>query len=471
MKAKAECTIIHFENTYASGQKKRPRGPRPVKMAELTSQLTPLLHPRIDLNTQATAYYLGCHLQPLTNSSCISQSVSDDLMPIWKSKAESSMLNLAVSSLALAVFSRTQRHQPAAIEASMNYQKLLQIAHVAFLSLDEGNIDTCLLAIFLMGRYEDVIYQPSESHPKAPLAKTLRSFSHHDGGLAILKLWRENLSHGHPATNVIKHTRRGMIRSALLRNLAVPEWMVEGSHFGECGLELRYDRIVVRIANFRKRLSSLLENIATSQQQSNDVIPTAEKLNNEAQDIDEALEDWKANFPSIWSYQKHNLSDPHPWPMRDFYSPTVYSYSDPAYAAVWIHYYAMRMLVNNTRLETLRLNRPGSPVSWEQQLKCLYHMRLMANDLASSIPYCLQRFKVSDTRNSNARSDTVMLNLDEDIKPYMANLAVWPLSIASSLGGLEGKQRSWFRSELARLGRIIGVSVIECAETTQWLEL
>lgn len=382
------------------------------------------------------------------------------------------MVDLAISSMALAVYSRTQRHPPAATDASIKYQQLLRIAQVTIPTLDERNIDDCLLAIFLMSRYEDVIHRPSSLNSKTPFAMPLRSFSHHDGAMAVLKIWKNRLSYSHPATDIIKQTRRGLIRSALLRNLALPEWMLKGSHFGEQGLELDYDRIIVRIANVRHQLSTLLQQEASLQTTSHGLISRAEELNKEARDIDQALEDWKAQIPSDWCHQRHTLIDPHPWPGRHFYSSIIYSFSSPAYAVFWNHYFATRMLIDSTRLRVLELSRTNSDgFAHKQQLECFSHMKVMADNLVSSVPFCLQRFKVADNPNSLFCRYSITLTTNEEIKPYMASLIVWPLTIASSLEGVDVKQKLWFKTELAHLGRIVGSGVLECAETDQWLEL
>ncbi|MCJ1226862.1 hypothetical protein MMC12_003517 [Toensbergia leucococca] len=363
-------------------------------------------------------------------------------------------------------------HRPAGIEASMQYHRLLQVAQVTIPSLNEGNIDACLLAIFFMSRYEDAVHRSSHLNLRSPLATKFQSFSHHDGALALLKIWKDRLSHSQPATNIVKHSRRGMIKSALLRNLALPEWILDGAYFGEYGLELEYDCIVVRIVHVRQRLSTLIKEMSDLQHTSQELILIAEELNEEAQEIDKALQDWAAHFPSTWCYQRHTLSTPHSWSARDFYSPIVYSYSSPAYAAVWSQYYAMSMLINSTRLRVLRISHPNSDdFAYDQRLECLSRIRIMANDLASSLPFCLQRFKVTDSPDSSSDRNSITLNTNEDIKPYVAGPVVWPLGIASSLGDVDFKLRSWFRSELARLGRLLGIRLFECAETDQWLEL
>lgn len=129
---------------------------------------------------------------------------------------------------------------------------------------------------FFISQYEDAVYRPSHLNLKTPFVTTVQSFSHHDGALAILKIWKDHLSQCQPTTDVIKHTRRSMIKSALLRNLALPEWMLEGTSFGEHGLELEDNCIVVRIANIRQRMSTLLKEKTSPQRTSQELTTTAE---------------------------------------------------------------------------------------------------------------------------------------------------------------------------------------------------
>jgi hypothetical protein len=473
MRAGHGCSVVHIENSYASGRKKRPRGPRSTPTEELAGKQNAALHPPlVDLKTQAIVYYLHYHLQTLEDVPNISKDTSDDFMSIWMSRTECPILDLAMSSMALAVFSRTQQYPPAAIEASMTYHRLLQLAQVTFSTLHDGNVDVCLLANFFMSRYEDSVHGASYLNTGTSFTTAVQSFSHHDGALAILRTWKDNLSHSQPATDVIKHTRRGLIRSALMRNLALPEWMLEGAFFGEHGLELEYDCIVVRIASVRQRLVTLLKTKTGSQRTSHEVASAAEALNQEARHIDEALQDWSGHFPGTWLRQQHTLSSPPPWPRRGFYSPIVHSYSNTAYAAVWNLYYATRMLINSTRLRVLELSHPHLRDSaHEQRLECLSHINIMSDDLASSLPFCLQRFKVTGSRNSPSHHNMITLNTTEDIKPYVSRMTVWPLTIASSLKGVDVKLKSWFRSELASIGRMVGYGVLECAESDQWLQL
>ncbi|KAF2182453.1 hypothetical protein K469DRAFT_740325 [Zopfia rhizophila CBS 207.26] len=369
-----------YRNPYPSGLEKRPRGPRSTPKIELASNPDVIL-PRSPFNLQTEAVVCPNALR----------SVLDDLLPAWTSRAECQILNLAISSIALAVFSRTQQYPPAAVEASIRYQQLLQVLQITLPSLDQGNIEACLLAIIFMSPYED---------------STLQSSPHQDGALAILKFWKEHLSPRQPATNVIKHSRRAAINSALIRNLALPEWMKEGASFGEHGLEVKYDGIITRIAT--------------------------ETLKEEARGIDRALQDGATHFPSMCCYRRHTLSNPIFWPKKHFYSPIVYSHQSLAYAAVWIPYYSTRMLINSTRLSVLQLSEANlDSFSHEQRLECLSHIKAMADDRASTLPFCLERFKITDGPGSS--NQNITLDTNENIKPYLAGLIISPLTIASSI--------------------------------------
>ena len=416
-------------------------------------------------------YYMHYQGRSLLDAQHYFKGVPDDSLPTRLTKTESPMLRLAFGSMALALFSEMKHDPRAALEASARYQQLLKVAQATIFSLDERNIDACLVAIAFMAHYENVVHRHSHSNLEAPFTMTLQSFSHSDGAFTILKFWKEKLSPSQPPTNVIKLTRRSMIKSALLRSLALPEWILEGSAFGEQGLQLEYDRLITRIINIRHRFFTLTKHGDVAQ-----LISTAKELDREAQDVDNALQDWKSHFPTSWSYQRHELPGAQSYPTRDFYRSRVYSYESPAHSAAPNQYHATRMLVNSTRLRILDLIDANSENSVSQERwDCLTNINSMGDDLASSVPFCLQRFKVIDSPTSSPSStssqELITLNTKNDVMPYVACLVIWPLTIASSLAYVDVKQRSWFKSELVRVGRLVGHKMFECAETDHWLEL
>jgi hypothetical protein len=283
--AKEASFLIHVENSYASGKSKRPRGPR--------SSLT-VLRPHFDLQTRALSYYLQYYLHALNDVPNLSRDLPE-CVSSWKiSGSKSSMVDLALSSMALAVYSRTQQHPPAAAEASSRYYRLLRvaqerIAQLANPTLDEQNIEACLLAVSLMGRYECAMRRPGDTDSKDSFT-SIQRWCHHDGAMAILKVWNDNPSHK-PGTFIVKQIRRGLIKSSILRSLPLPDWLLDGNHFGEQERELDYDRIVVRVVNLHHASTNLLQEDGLQ-------ILNAEKLSNEAREIEKALQEWLTNVPS-----------------------------------------------------------------------------------------------------------------------------------------------------------------------------
>lgn len=376
------------------------------------------------------------------------------------------MVDLAFSSMALAVFSRTQQHALAATEASSRYQSILRLAQerVARFSSslsDERDIDACLLAILLMGRYEGVIYRPGNPDLKHSFS-SLPIWSHHKGAMAILRFWYDHLNRT-PATSLIRDTRRGLIRSSLLINLRIPDWMLDGIRFGERDLEQDYDRIFVRTVNLQYASASL-------QQKKRLDITQIEGLSHEADELDKALQSWVTKFPNKWSYQRHVLRDFDPRRKTHFYSSVVYSYSRPGYAAVWNQYYALGILINGIHLRMLGLIplEQVADSNHERRRACINRLQTMADSLASSIPFCLESFKILDTPKSLPCESSITFNTDKEIKPYLAVLAVWPLTVASIIDGIDFQQQQWFKSQLAHIGKATGEGVLESVKTDGW---
>lgn len=448
---------IHSENRYASGKTKRPRGPR-VAMSVAT-------RPVYDLHDKALIHFLHYQLQGLTDVPDISQGMYD-LLPGWVSRTNSSMVDLAVSSMALAVFSQTQHCPAAAAEASTKYQQLLRIAQMAIPALVGSNIDVCLVAIFLMGRFEGSLLHRKSLNPGTSIITSLEgSYLHHDGAMAVLKIWKNNeVGHRLPPTDIVKYTRRGLIKSTLLRHLAVPQWMADGGYFGEDGLELDYDRMIVQVTNLCHQSSMFLAQKSNQPNTSPGSPRITQKLIDEARDLDQALQDWAARFPSTWSYQRHVASDVHRLPTRGFYSSTVYSFSTPGYASAWLQYFATRMLIISTRFRLLALVQ-DEIARKQQQNECASQIKVIADDLASSLPFCLERFRVTDQFSPSPGQNSIIVNTNDEIRPNVARLVGWPLTVASNVDCLDVKQKSWFQAELASAGRVVGAGVFQLLRT------
>lgn len=449
---------IHLENNYASGKSKRPRGPR--------SSLVVLL-PHFDLQTRALAYYLQYHLQASIDGPSVCGGVSTCVTSWHRAGRSCPMVDQALFSIALATYSRMHHCPLAASEASSRYYHLLRLAQSCVggwknSKYDARDIDAILVATCVMGRYETVTYVHPKSKPKIPIASA-RSWSHHDGAMAFLKLWDPHLDQM-PATFVMKHIRRELVKTYVLRSLALPKWIQNGARFGERGFELEFDQILVRAINLHHAFLLF-------QQTTNPCVSEWQRLLNEARQLDMAVVKWMARLPKKWSHQQHTLSKPGPFPQVHFYSSAVYSFSQPEHAAIFSEYLATRMIVRNIELRVLEsasLFQQSPTMALESDcVACRTDLSEMADSLASTVPYALERIRIRDP-NSLETASSVITNTNNDFKPYLANSIVWPLSVACGLQCLSDKQHTWYKEELAAIGRMIGDGLLESANIAEW---
>ena len=379
----------------------------------------------------------------------------------WKNSARTCQLvDLALACMALAVYSRTRRHPAAALEAASRYQTVLQIAQkqiikVKSLKVNGDVIDACLLASFLMGRYEGAVYH-DRSGPDT--LTSFRDWSHYDGLTAVLKVWNDRFQDS-AASPIVKYTRRQILKFDLLRHIPLPYWLKDGARFGEVGSELDYDCLAVRLNN----LHFAYNMVATENVRDTTLV---HKLLEEAKELDEALQAWSAQITK--PYQEHTIQEPERWPLDHFYSLTTYIYSSIGQAAIWVEYFSTRMLVNSV---TIRLIEKHSYLICERARNEAYAtITTMTNNLTSSIPFCLDRIRVESLEPTMWNSGAILIT-SEDPTPYLANFMVWPLTVGSALECICPQQRSWFESELTILGRIAGEDVLAYAATNQWISL
>jgi hypothetical protein len=406
---------------------------------------------------QALTYYLNTHTQSLSDNpyatGCLSGSIT-----FWRHSGKSSpLVDLALSAVALVVYSKTHQHPAAAEEGAQIYYQLLRTVQGRIQDLSTiQDFDAWLLIIRLMGRYEGAIRGPGDFNLPEPPLNQLRNWAHHDGAQAVLKLWHDR-GISRPATYIMNQARKGLIRIAFLRGVPLPTWMIDGACFGEEGFDLEYDRVETRLANLRHATIRLEQGETV---ESNEI----EKLNNQAQDLDQALQDWASQIPSKYFYKTHLIIEAGPYYNTSLFSPMVYSFSKLRHAAPWLQYFSTRMLIISTRLRILKSIQQNDDVYRKQKEDCNAIMKTMANGIASTLPFVLGRFKIQ------APGQTLVSVSDkEEIQPYQAMVVVWSLAIASGAKGVVEEHQLWFRSRLSMLGRILGDGVIESAESEIWI--
>lgn len=433
-----------------------------------------MLRPQINIQACALAFYLHHYIEPTEKHPLLTTCVAESLLA-WRESSQHGtcrMVDAGLSSLALAVFARTQKSDAAAAEASSAYHRLLGLARGRIRTvgpnMNQWHVEACLLTVLMMGRYEGSMHHPATiAAPTRDSFMTLRSWLHHDGALAILHMWNDHLGQSNNASCIIKHTRRGLTLSALLRGIPLADWLLDGEHFGERGLDLDYDRVLVPTVNLRYAANQLLKAGCEAD------LSTIDELDAHGKKLDMILEEFATKIPFPESRRRFFLGEhaqTWSWPRKHFFSPFVTMYNDQGYAAVWALYFAARILVNSTRLKILRAN-PLSEVEGsaynQKRAECLTIIHLMAGDLASVTPFVLDRVESTDPTTRRG-SSSLRVNVDEPVKPHLATLMVWPLSVAGSVEGVDMERQRWFRSELSEIGRIVGDGILECAETEHW---
>lgn len=320
---------MHSENHFASGKVKRPRGPRSsFKVGRAT----------IELEHRAVQLYLRDFIQPADTKQTggLSQCIRS-----WKqSGRQSALVDLAITSTALAVYANVKADSLAATAGLARYSSLLksvksEIERSNELTQDE--FDALLLSMFLMGRFETTMHDKSSSQ-----GDILASFSHHDGVAAVLKTWLERADTS-TASDIVKLTRRGQLRSCLLRKRSVPEYLHDGTIYGENGHDLQFDGLLVRLIDACSIVLEMSSNQSPPSQ-------ATDKLNVEIETIYAEFQDWSKTLPALtkhfYSGNSEGISDL----AKEFYT------SDhPADGSVWAHLFVLMLLVTNARFQALQL--------------------------------------------------------------------------------------------------------------------
>lgn len=422
------------------------------------------MHPSFDLKTRAHAYYVQNHFQVFQD---IPEVVATwaECLHTWKTDGKSSpIVDLAFSALALSVYARFQNCRAAEIEACKVYLELLQHMQISILHVDSTNpnadeIDAYLLGSHFMARYESFVQNQDNGAVLEPL-KQINVWYHFDGAEAVLKFWYDHRRQRTPS-RVIKHTRRKLIKSALLREQQLPGWLADGNVFGESDIALEFDCLIVQFLEIHHRYLGLKQAAADGEQISQNL----DNLVNESRQLGCSLRQWSTSLSSKWQYVKHILPEISDFPRDEFLSAAVISCPKLGHSAVWTEYFAMRMLTSHTHLRLLDLTAAQSNSAHQSEtLESLVELKSSADSLAALVPFCLKRIRIASHQTLKA---SVELST-EAFQPYLASLVVWPMSLASSLQKLEPAQRQWFRSALHRVSKESSACLLAYAMSDYW---
>lgn len=399
---------------------------------------------------------------------------------MWKASGRKSvMVDKALTCVSMAVFARTRQAPIIAVDASVKYGRLLRMMQRKVQNMqsllstssengdDEESIDAYLLTMLLMGRYESTMHDYNNGPNLYEGAPSLQRWIHHEGALTILKQWskRDSNFRASTPTNIMRLARRGMLQSSLRQNIPLQDWIIDGSRFGEHGLGLEYDRILVATIDLYQRVDSLSQCHSL-------IESTLLGLVEDARAIDIRLQEWASKFPDAKALDWHMLAPkPGSWSEVDYYPSTSDHFDRPGYAAVWILYFATRMLAKSTCLSVFNLRACLESLDptfvEEQRQECSQQLHLMADRMVSAVVAFSQLDKIGKKEKTLRRP--LDSNVEEpaaiEVKPSVASLIIWPLAVAASIDGLESRQQQWFRAEIARIGKSIGNGFFELAAT------
>ncbi|KAF2168673.1 hypothetical protein M409DRAFT_53308 [Zasmidium cellare ATCC 36951] len=410
---------IHVENKYASKELSRPRG------ARRTAEKSPLTTSGIgrDVVSEAIAYYVKYYL----GSADVPTSAMSDLRKAVLCTTQCiDVMEAALSAAALAVFERVRCQQRVAFQAATYYQRALQALQTALLHIGEDDVGACLLAIFFMARYEDSIFEQGQNSAQRPVW----SQSHHTGVIAVLEHWINMHQAPQQPTFSVTYARRMLSKAALLGHIDLPNWLEDGSAFGETGSRLSLDDMLVRLIALRKSMENLQtkeRSLANSQ--------AAEVLEREAMSIDRALLGWEYVCMKPKEFDEAG-----------------------AKAAEEVRWYGYRMMTCRLRMQAMELLAPNSRNGLATHITEVSRQpNALAEGLRSAISSYLDRCL---SRDYSKTTDGKNMCFTSTVRPYDSEEIVHPLMIALTTPYIDSRFVELFRTQLQHVGRSTGYGLV-----------
>lgn len=482
------------ENEYAVGRRKRPRGPniKTTSTAGDSLQTTASSHNTSTAGSLNEALVvqkeqvepLGYALGPALNIPLDDQALvyysryyveSTDILPeiadghlkyasIDRCYSQpQSILSLAIAAVAHATFGRAQKSHAALTLGGANYSKALVKANSSLKDANEVTQDEFLLAAMLLSFYENsVMNRMSAVSGRGIRNLASKSFAHHDGAMAILKLRQQLDQRTDWSLQLDKLVRRQLIRSLLLRSMPIPVWLQNGSQYGEDGYALGLDQCMVEAAELRHQASTLaLETVALWPANN---LATVNRLLAEAKVLDEALAAWADDLPlDNWyntcmvEYSGRAECD------NMVFDKTVHNYPTVGHAGMWSRYRALRLTVNDIIFKALFVLATTSDYDVKSQGEAAkVRVRHLADDLCASVPYMLGLIEI---RNVDGHEVAVVIktppSLKLAVKATTASYLAWPLSMSTMVYAIPEPHQIYLRKRLLDVSELVDDGVLE----------
>ncbi|KAI0891652.1 hypothetical protein F4806DRAFT_297856 [Annulohypoxylon nitens] len=389
------------------------------------------------------------------------------IIPYRDKTQPGSSLHLAVSALSHAAFGRVMQDEKAVEDAELLFSQSIEKMQTVFSELTQDNIHEILVTAMLMAFYENIMYGHERHHspkidssswdPDITGSRFWENISHHKGAAGLLKLRQER--GWTPDLPLERAARRQLVRTCILRGIPAAPWLQDAAEFGEKGLVLDLDSIIVRVASLRSR--SLHIFLPKSQRFSTQLSPL--DIASEARDLDIALESWSRNISEDWNFSVQ----PDPSTNTTF-DGLIHTYTSHGNATVWNRYRAIHIIINSIRKRALSIASQCSSqtisTDMEQEM-CLEKISLLSTDLCRAVPFFITSHPHSITdRFPIGEPDEANGNIDEarfEILPKFGTLLAWPLTLAVSTDAVPDPQKKWLQTKLKSIAKSLGDSILD----------
>ena len=291
-----------------------------------------------------------------------------------------------------------------------------------------------------------------------------RTFAHHDGAMAMLKLRRQQSQRTHTSMELDKLIRRQMIRSLLLRSMPVPPWLRDGSQFGEVGIGLELDRCMVIVAKLQHQATDLCVVSPSLARDEPEKVAKLENLLAEAGTLDKAFVIWEHGLPPEYKYSTHEVpKNGHAGNGNKILNGIVHIYLTAGHAGMWNRYRALRLSVNDIMIKTLatlgeHLKPDMKVISGAATLR----IQRLADDLCASMPYVLGILgKGGPSKHDADFFIKTSGSLKDAVTASTASFLCWPLSMVIKFSKIPMRHKLYFKARLLDLSEIVDDGLLE----------
>ncbi|KAK0761727.1 hypothetical protein N5P37_004526, partial [Trichoderma harzianum] len=461
-----EQTGLHFrsENAFAMGLQRRPpktsgsQAPglmgsgSTFSLVSNNSRIQPALS--LPLEMHALYYFadsVSTERHILGNGG---PEYSPHVLHHWELAKPDSCLRLALEAYSHALIGRKRDVRPALCLSQRVYAKAVEEIQNAMSTISSDTIYQVMLAMMLMGGYENIMYFAREytaPPPDAVGSRFWKSVCHEKGAASLLSARRER---GFAAdTELDKAIRQKCLRIIILRGGAMPAWLEDGSDWGEEGHELELDSLIIRVLTLRNKSISFLRDMDNADPE---IVNEVKSIAMEAYALDYDLASWPLGLAQDWRFQ---VSRTHPQPSLNAVNARAntpsHTYSSVGHAAIWNRYRALRLITNSIQKRAffaLKSLSDGYIVD-ENMQRCQVNINNLAVDLRCGVEFSL-------TSQAPARGAKVTTFLDEP-HPSIAALLAWPLTVAVSVDAVELPEKTWLKGVLKAVARSLGHTLLE----------